>query len=503
MVTRVAGRAGRSGLLLFIGCTGWLAIPPFALAQVPPSAPPPSPPSVATQAQPVSQAELEELKSRVQRLQEQIEAAQKEVKPPQPTFRQKVQITGDMGYRYEGMWNVAHMTGEDSYRPRYRLRINGYYQVNPFWEAGFRIMNADPRYPSTGWETFGQSPSPNEFSGPESGSGRSGFVNFDRMFIRWTPTQWFQFQMGKNEIPIWKPWMVWGSSVWHDDDVQPAGTFETFILPSVGALKNLRLVFGQVHLDQYLSSSTNTTFRVSPTRGAHLWVNQISGVVAPTPDLDISWGLGYYVFDNIGNFARGVPQAMTAGTYRNRSTNIARRAGAFTPAQNFLNCSPFASLLNTLPACDRYLSEYRLGNASIEFYWKAKYPVRFAADVVYNFGAAEYLPGQGKRGLAWLTHFSVGSFREPGEMQFGAGYYWGQADATWAVYADDDYLNTNVNTAMFNWKWKIFKDVIVVWDNYIRRWNDSQLAIMQGIVPNAAEGNATFTSSRITFVVSF
>jgi exonuclease V gamma subunit len=72
------------------------------------------------------------------------------------------------------------------------------------------------------------------------------------------------------------------------------------------------------------------------------------------------------------------------------------------------------------------------------------------------------------------------------------------------VYADDDYLNTNVNTIMFNWKWKIFPDVIVVWDNYIRRWNDSQLATLQGIVPSAENGgNATFTSSRITFVVSF
>lgn len=489
---------------LLVAAAVWFGVGTESAAQVERTAPAPP--------QPLAQAELEELKERVKKLQEQIEAVQKPAKPPEAEWRQKVRISGDMGYRYEAIVNVAHLTGEDSYRPRFRLRISGFYAPNPYWETGFRIMNADPRYPSTGWETFGQSPSPNEFSGPESGSGRSGFVNFDRMYIKWTPTQWFQFQMGKAEIPVWKPWMVWGSSVWHDDDVQPAGTFEIFNVPTFGAVRKLRVVFGQVHLDQYLSSrTTDPSFMVRPTRGAHLWIQQISGVVAAAPDLDVSWGVGYYVFDSINGFARGSPQAMTAGTYRNRSTNVALRAfdnptarGGTPTSSNFLNCSPFASGLNSLPQCDRYLSEWRLGNASLEVYWKAKWPVRWAADVVYNFGAKEYRPGQGARGLGWLTHASVGSFREPGEMQFGAGYYYGEADSTWAVYADDDYLNTNVNTAMFNWKWKIFRDVIVVWDNYIRRWNDSQLAVLQGIVPvESAGGNATFTSSRITFVVSF
>ena len=416
-------------------------------------------------------------------------------KPPKSTLQQKIRLFGDVGYRYEYMDNANHLEGFTRYRPRYRLRINGYYKVNQYWEAGFRIMNADPRYPSTGWETFGQSPSPGEISGPESGSGRSGFVNFDRMYLNWTPNRWFKFQMGKQAIPIWKPWMVWGSSVWHDDDVQPAGTAEIFTLPAIGPFKSLKLVLGQFHLVEIQSTTTDTvSAMVSPTRGAHLWVQQLSGVTPLAPRLDFNWGVGFYMFDRLNSFANGTPQAMTAGTFRGRSTNQVVQG----------NCSPFGEDSRGPKCTEGYLSDWLLGNTSVELVWKRENTIRWAFDVVNNFGAKEDpARGRGKQGLAWLTHASYGDFREPGKIQFGAGYYWGQADATWAVYADDDYLNTNVNTIMFNVKWRIFKDVLVVWDNYIRRWNDPEIPIVQGIVPNAQEGNATFSSTRLTFVVSF
>lgn len=465
------------------------------------------------QLQPGRESEIDELKKQVQELQKRIgviegERAQLETKAATPPgWTQKIRIFGDMGIRAEIMHNVAHLTGTDTYRTRYRLRINGAYQVNEYWETGFRIMNADPRYPTTGWETFGQTRSPGDASGPESGSGRSGFVNFDRMYINWTPNRWVKIQTGKQELPFWKPWMVWGSSVWHDDDLQPAGFAEVFRFPAFGSMKSMKLVFSQFALSQMTTSTTNLPQFQTNGLGSSMWGAQLSGVVAATPDLDVGWGIGFYAFDNLNGFAKGIPQAMTAGTYNNRSTNTVLAANP-SLSGGYLNCSPFAGLQGapTAPnnSCNRYLSEWRLVNAGVELHTKGRVPIIFSADVVNNFGAVEdKVRGAGKRGLAWEVHASVGSFREPGEFQFGAGYYWGQADATWAVWADDDYLNTNVNTAMFNIKWKIFKDVLLVWDNYIRRWNDSQLAELQGIVPADGSGNATFSSSRLTWVVSF
>ena len=474
--------------------------------------------------EPATQAEVQDLKKEVQELKERIgkfkpasdqKAAEPRafeapvgpigVSPTASDWLQKVRIYGDMGVRAEFQHNVAHLTGEDTYRTRYRLRIFGYVQPNPYWEAGFRISNGDPRYPSTGWETFGQTQSPGEVSGPEAGSGRSGFVTFDRMFVNWTPNRYVKIQTGKQELPFWKPWMVWGSSVWHDDDVQPAGFAEKFNLPSFGPFKNMRLTLGQFALGQASSSRSGISgFQVNGL-GSSLWGQQISGMVSPRQDLDVAFGVGFFVFDNLNGFAKGIPAAMTAGVYRNRNTNQMFSSTPGGPGGPF-GCTPFAgtsAVTAARPVCDRFLSDYRILNTGIEFNFKTKIPVRFAIDTAYNFGAARRRPDADKLAFAGLTHVSVGSFREPGEMQFGAGYYWGQADATWAVYADDDYLNTNVNTIMFNWKWKMFREVTLVWDNYIRRWNDSQLAVEQGIVPGDGSGNATFTSSRLTWVVTF
>lgn len=415
---------------------------------------------------------------------------------------QKLRFSGDVGYRFEYMRNVAHLDTEHSYRNRYRLRIEGKYQPNPEWELGFRITNADPRYPSTGWESFGQSPSPGEVAGPEAGSGRSGFVNFDRAYLNWKPASWFQLRLGKQEIPIWKPWAVWRSSVWHDDDVQPAGTAEIVSFPSFGAMKSLRLVAGQYYLDQIITTD--------PARGATLFVNQVNGVLGFGESVDVSWGVGFHVFHNLDGFAAGRPQAMTAGVYRNRSTNVALRSpsnaasrGGPPDGTNDLNCSAFSSGSNSLPACERYNSKFRLGNAGIELLLKSKLPIRLTFDAAYNFGATAYRPGGKAPALAWLTHVSAGDFKEPGQVQLGAGFYYGQADATWAVYADDDYLNTNVQTVMVNAKWRVIKDVLVVWDTYVRRWVSPELAVMQGIVPDTASGNAAFVSSRFTAVASF
>ncbi|MBI5477425.1 MAG: putative porin [Deltaproteobacteria bacterium] len=420
-----------------------------------------------------------------------------------PTLLQKLKLSGDVGYRFEYMRNVAHLSTEHTYRNRYRLRLAGKFEPAPEWEVGFRIANADPRYPSTGWETFGQSPSPGEVAGPEAGSGRSAFVNFDRAYVNWRPFTWAQLQLGKQEMPIWKPWAVWRSSVWHDDDVQPAGTAEIFTLPHGGRLKSLKVVAGQYLLEQLFVAS-------SGRRGAMLFVNQLSGVVGLGDRVDVSWGVGFNLFDDVDRFARGTPQAMTAGTYRNRATNVALRSptndathGGPADETNSLNCSPFSSGSNTLPACARYNSKFQVGNAALEVLVRLPLPLRLTFDAAYNFGAVPYQPGAEAPALAWLAHASLGDFKKAGEFQVGAGFYWGQADATWGVYADDDYLNTNVRTLMFNLKWRVLQDVLLVWDNYARTWISPNLAVMQGIVPDTVTGNAVFLSSRVTIVASF
>jgi hypothetical protein len=449
-----------------------------------------------------TQEEIDALKKRVGQLEE---------KQKKAGWTEKLKISGQLGLRTEFITNENFNTGdEERWRERVRIRLQFTYDVNPQFMAGFRLSTGDPRFPSTGWETFG---------GGTSGSGTNvtadGFENsssrfrvgFDRAWVTWKPTSALKLNFGKFELPFFKPQAVWGSGIWWDDDVQPTGASQTLSIPTGGALKSLRLTFGEF-LFQELRDDLN------PARGSGWVGGQLSGTVAPTPDVDVTSGVGFYSFMNPHRLVQGGTGGMItldSGNYNNRYTNRTTFRG-FAPSANCGN--------SFTTNCGDLVSEYQLLNLSFQGDIKTgRYPILLTADYVNNLGAsADPLTKTGHKNNAFIVGAAVGSTTDPGNWRFGYWYYYSQADSALAMFADDDYQFTNVKSHIIDLQVRLWKGVLLQWDNYLQKFEDSQLANMQGIPAGtgctaAGSGGAgtgcTFFSdplkwrSRISVLVNF
>ncbi len=441
----------------------------------------------------ISKEEIDAIKKRV----EDLEKAQKKAE-----WTQKLKFSGQLGLRTEFITNENFSKADsERWRERVRLRFQTTYDVNDQFMMGFRLSTGDPRFPSTGWETLG---------GGSSGSGTSvttdGFENtssrfrigFDRAWMTWKPTSALKLNFGKFETPFFKPQAVWGSGIWIDDDFQPTGASQTINLPTGGALKSLRLTFGQF-LFQELRGD------LSPARGSGWFGGQLSGAAAPMPSVDVTAGLGFYSFANPHRTVQGGTGGMIildSGVYQNRRTNRVIGPTA-TPG----NCNVFTT------NCLGLVSEYHLLNLSFQGDIKTgRYPILFTADYINNLGAhSDPVTKTGRKNNAFLVGLAAGSTKDPGDWRLGYWYYYSQADSALAFMNDDDYQFTNVKSHIIDFQYRIWKGVLLQWDNYFQRFEDSQLANLQGICPTGASGAGVCNSfdnplkfrSRISMLVNF
>ena len=445
----------------------------------------------AAQAQQSAQEEIDAIKKRVGQLEE---------KQKKAAWTEKLKFSGQIGLRTEYIANEDFNTDQDRWRQRARLRFQTTYDVNEQFMAGFRLTTGDPKFPSTGWENLGGGNTGADTTGAENSFSKFR-VNFDRMWMTWKPNQTLKFSAGKFELPFFKPQAIWGSGIWFDDDVQPSGIAETINLPVGGALKSLRLTFGQFVLQEFRENISGIN------RGAGMFGQQISGSLVPTPDVDVKFGLGFYLFDDTKRLARGAGGVSTidSGAYNNHFTNRALTAAGGA------SCS--SGGLGGFTACDKFVSDYHLLNPSLQVDFKGgPYPVTFTVDYVNNLGAeSDPLTKSGKKNNSVLGWLSMGSTKDPGNWRLGYGYYYSQADSALAMFVDDDYQFTNVKSHMIDFQYRIWKDVLLQWDTYIQRFEDSQLAGLQGLsVTGIAAGsggpgfdNPTKMRSRISLLVNF
>lgn len=427
-----------------------------------------------------AQDEIDAIKKRVGQLEE---------KQKKAAWTEKLKFSGQLGLRTELISNENFNRGEDRWRERVRIRFQTTYDVNEQFMAGFRLSTGDPRFPTTGWETLGGGAST---GGPVDGFENSSSrfrVGFDRAWVAWKPNQTFKFTAGKFELPFFKPQAVWGSGIWWDDDLQPTGIAETFNLPTGGSLKSLRLTFGQFLFQELRGDN-------SPGRGSGWLGGQLSGTAAPTPTVDVSAGLGFYSFMNPHRLAQGGTGGMIildSGIYNNRRTNriVGTRAVANSTVTATANCNAFTT------DCVGFASEYQLLNPSLQVDFKGgRYPVTFTADYVNNLGASsDPITGTGHKNNAFIVGASVGSTKDPGNWRFGYWYYYSQADAALSMFNDDDYQFTNVKSHIIDFQYRIWKGVLLQWDNYLQKFEDSQLANRQGMTVTGLAGGTNFCSA--------
>lgn len=444
--------------------------------------------------------------AQAQSAQEEIDAIKKrlgqlEEKQKKMSWAEKLKFSGQIGLRTEYIANEDFKTDQDRWRQRARLRFQTTYDVNEQFMAGFRLTTGDPKFPSTGWENLGGGNTGADTTGAENSFSKFR-INFDRMWMTWKPNQTLKFSAGKFELPFFKPQAIWGSGIWFDDDVQPSGIAETINLPTGGALKSLRLTFGQFVLQEFRENISGIN------RGAGMFGQQISGSLVPTPDVDVKFGLGFYLFDNSARLARstGGVHTIDSGVYNSRFTN---RTVSLTNAN--ITAGSSGSPNCTVGTCTHFVSDYHLLNPSLQVDFKGgPLPVTFTVDYVNNLGAeSDPLTKSGKKNNSVLGWLSVGSTKDPGNWRLGYGYYYSQADSALAMFVDDDYQFTNVKSHMIDFQYRIWKDVLLQWDTYIQRFEDSQLAGIQGLATlHAATGDGGFDNptkfrSRLSLLVNF
>ena len=451
------------------------------------------------QAQQSAQEEIDAIKKRVGQLEEKQKKAE---------WTEKLKFSGQIALRTEFITNENFSKADsERWRERVRVRFQTTYDVNEQFMAGFRLSTGDPRFPSTGWETLGGGS-----SGSGTGAGGTtpdGFENsssrfrigFDRVWMTWKPNQTLKFTAGKFELPFFKPQAVWGSGIWWDDDAQPTGIAETINLPASGALKSLRLTFGQF-LFQELRGD------LSPARGSGWFGQQLSGSLGAAPNVDANFGLGFYYFANPHRLAQGGTGGMIvldSGLYNSRHTNRVTGVGG-VGANTGVNCNAFTT------NCGGFVSEYALLNPSLQVDFKGgRYPVTFMADYVNNLGAhSDPVTQTGRKNNAFLVGAAVGSTKDPGNWRFGYWYYYSQADSALSMFNDDDYQFTNVKSHVIDFQYRIWKGVLLQWDTYVQKFEDSQLANLQGITGPCSAALAcrefddlTKFRSRISMLVNF
>lgn len=434
------------------------------------------------QAQQSAQEEIDAIKKRVQ----QLEEAQKKTEQA-TSFLSKFKFSGQLGLRSEYINNEDFTTNKERWRQRFRLRAGFTHNpVDPF-QIGVRLSSGDPKFVSTGWETFGSSGG-GVGEDPEANTSKVR-INLDRVFMKYTAPKYLTVTAGKFEFPFFKPQAVWGSGIFFDDDVQPTGAAETFQVPDVGPFKWVRLTLGQFVLEELQANKGGL-------RGDGWHGEQISAKLPIASQTDLTGSFGYYEFFQPSKIARGVGGFLSSGKYNNRFTNRAVTAGGS------LNCTNNST--TGVSTCAGFLSQFRIIQPNIQLNSQvAGIPILASFDYINNLGANSEpaATGRGKKNNAYLAWISVGSTQNPGDIRAGYGYYYSQADSTLSVFADDDYQFTNVKSHIIDLQYRIWKDVLIQWDNYVQRFEDPSLAFAQGIT--SPFDNPTKFRSRISMLVNF
>ena len=205
-------------------------------------------------------------------------------------------FSADARFRQEGIFRDG---SPNRYRYRIRLRMSGNLPINSKVNLGFRMVTGATDDPTTGNVDLD-----NYFS-------KKGF-NLDRLFLRYTPSQFLTITMGKFPNPFE------GVELVFHNDVQLEGAAQQFRVKDVGFIRQVQLNLGQFVLDEIKSGPDTNLFAGQLfAEGFHF--------------KGLSFGATLYEYRNEDNIAQAVEEGRLGGG----DTNT--RIGAGTGASSYLS----------------------------------------------------------------------------------------------------------------------------------------------------------------------
>ena len=288
-------------------------------------------------------------------------------------------FSADARFRQEGIFRDG---SPNRYRYRIRLRMGGNFPINSKVNLGFRMVTGATDDPTTGNVDLD-----NYFS-------KKGF-NLDRLFLRYTPSQFLTITMGKFPNPFE------GVELVFHNDVQLEGAAQQFRVKDVGFIRQVQLNLGQFVLNEIKSGPDTNLF------AGQLFVEgfHFKG---------LSFGATLYEYRNEDNIAQAVEEGRLGGG----DTNT--RIGAGTGTSTYL--SEFRTVEG--------LAKYELEVASVPSWLLGAYAQNLLAD---------------SDDKAYWVEIGVGPIPRLAQLRALYHYVWVERESMISNYNNADIFNPNAH----------------------------------------------------------
>lgn len=357
-----------------------------------------------------------------------------------------VSFNGSVGFRIEYIANEQFATtlsgADDDHRLRSRVRARASvrFQRSPSVMAEMRLATGAADFPSSAWSSLND-----PFT--------RDAMQLDRAFVRITPSPRIEVRLGLDDNVAFRVSEV----VW-DDDVAPAGLTQLMHLGIVDLLAG-----------QYMAREVRSSTPAG-RESAFLLINGLS-------------------------LGRGTRRQWRVGAYHYYYSRPDAIAVALTAGE--LN----AEFRTNRFAGGGYFSGYSVLTGSarvVQGRWRA------GAEAAVNLGARRdpsLGPGyQSRENVAVGALVRYGDTSRPWGWSVEAGFFHIEADAVLAAFNSDDLQQTNVNTVPFWVRLMLPEGAGVVWDTYVQRKVNVNLASSGGVVHPE---NATKVRTRLSLEVDF
>ncbi len=321
---------------------------------------------------------------------------------------ERISFYGDLRLRHESSFDLDSQP--DRHRERFRLRLGANYQLLEELLVGARVTTGNADDPNSPHVTLGT-----VFD--------SYFISIDRAFVTYQPS-WLEgafVTAGKFSHPF-RSNPVYGELVW-DGDVQPEGIVAGYTTTDLGPLDRVDLRAGEYLL-----------LEQGMTEEAVMSVFQVATRVSPIENLVADGAVGFYYYSDV------TPDGSAMLLADNQGNATVDRDGDGN--------------------ADNFQSDFSILNPIVSLTWNGlAVPVTIAGEYLWNLDA------NGTEDQGWAAGVAVGSTKVQGDWRCYYQYQVVEQDATFAAFAQDDFLlATNHCSHLFGIQYQLFDQVgLRVW----------------------------------------
>lgn len=320
----------------------------------------------------------------------------------EPKWYDRLDFSGDLRLRYDGISWENHYDNGRRDRFRFRLRFGVESDVLDNLTVGFELRSGNPNNPISDNQSFDDGF--NKFQ-----------ISIAQAYVDWRPAKPLSIIAGKFSPE--KLWTV--SDMQYDDDVVTEGAMELFTWKPGGPVKELGANFYQFILNESGSSADS-----------YMFGGQVVPVFALNKTNELAVGAGFEAITNPHKVAE---------LYFNE--DLVTDAGYVT---NFVD-----------PATKKIISKFQVGD--LFFQWKntafSGWPIKINMYLYKNFGASsemgailpvgdggeELVYGRGTdNDTAWFGRIQVGDYKKPGQIALRFSRYDSKPDAIFFAYGQSD-----------------------------------------------------------------